>query len=124
MTQYRGFRDLRVYSISYKVAKRIFEISKSFPIEERYSLTDQVRRSSRSVAANLAEAWRKRKYERLFVSKIIEASGEASETEVWLDMAVDYGYLSEATHKELLAEYDRLQAMLNSMMNRPEKFCH
>lgn len=83
--EYRGFRDLKVYQKSYKAALEIFAISKTFPREEQYSLTDQIRRSSRSVPANIAEAWKKRRYSKLFVSKLIESSGEASETEVWLD---------------------------------------
>ena len=90
--EYKGFRDLIVYQKPYKAALEIFAITKTFPKEEQYSLTDQIRRSSRSVPANIAEAWRKRKYSKLFVSKLIDSSGEASETEVWLDMSKDLNY--------------------------------
>ncbi len=83
----RGFRDLKVYQLSYRLAMEIFELSKSFPKEERYALTDQIRRSSRSVAANIAEGYRKRQYPKLFVLKMVNADGEAAETQVWLDTA-------------------------------------
>ncbi len=83
--KYNGYKDLKVFQLAYKLAMDIFEITKSFPKEEKYSLVDQVRRSSRSVPANIAEAWKKRLYPKMFVSKIIDAAGEAGETEVWLD---------------------------------------
>ena len=101
----------------------LFEITKKFPIEERYSLTDQLRRSSRSIPANIAEAWKKRVYPKMFVSKIIDAAGEAGETEVWLDIAKDVGYLSTGKHKELLDGYDEVNRMLYGMVGKPEKFC-
>jgi four helix bundle protein len=96
-------RDLEVYQISFALAMRIFEKSKSFPIEERYSLTDQIRRSSRSVCTNLAEAWRKRRYEASFISKLSDAEAEAAETQVWLEFAVQCGYLEVEIGRELLA---------------------
>lgn len=89
---YRGFRDLKVYQLAYALAMEIFIETKKFPVEERYSLTDQIRRASRSIPTNLAEAWKKRRYERLFISKMTDCLGEAAEVEVWLDFARDCGY--------------------------------
>ena len=101
----------------------IFNVTKTFPQEEKYSLTDQLRRSSRSVAANTAEAWKKRIYPKMFVSKIVDAAGEAGETEVWLDIARDTGYISFEKHKELADGYDGVNRMLYGMIEKPEKFC-
>jgi four helix bundle protein len=101
----------------------IYEITKSFPKEEKYSLTDQIRRSSRSVPANIAEAWKKRIYPKMFVSKIIDAAGEAGETEVWLDIAKDAEYLSIGKYEELEQGYDEINRMLYGMLEKPEKFC-
>ena len=101
----------------------IFEITKTFPKEEKYSLTDQIRRSSRSIAANIAEAWKKRIYPKMFVSKIVDAEGEAGETEVWLDISKDAGYLSQEKHIELTTKYDEVNRMLHGMVINPEKFC-
>lgn len=120
---YRGYKDLKVFQLSYKLAMDILQITKTFPKEERYSLTDQIRRSSRSVAANIAEAWKKRIYPKMFVSKIIDAAGEAGETEVWLDIAKDAGYLSVEKHRELSDGYDEVNRMLYGMFGKPEKFC-
>lgn len=86
--EYRGYRDLKVYQLAYKLAMEIFEVTKQFPIEERFSLTDQIRRSSRSVATNIAEARKKRRYEKAFISKLIDSYGEEGETEIWLDMSL------------------------------------
>src|SRR5712675_1586094 len=94
MPSAQGFRDLRVYQLAFKLAMEIFEESKSFPKEEKYSLTDQIRRASRSVASNIAEGYRKKLYPKMFVSKMADADGEATETQVWLDFARDCGYLS------------------------------
>ena len=91
----RGHRDLKVYQLAYKLAMEIFNESKTFPKEERYSLTDQIRRSSRSVPANIAEGFRKRRYPNMFVSKMADADSETAETQVWLDFAHDCSYLSE-----------------------------
>ena len=112
--------DLIVYKKSIELAMRIFEISKKFPKEETYSLTDQVRRSSRSVSANIAEAWRKRRYSAAFVSKLNDAEGESAETQTWIELAVKCGYLVRATAKELFKEYDEVISILVSMENRPE----
>ena len=113
-------QDLIVYKKSIELAMRIFEISKKFPKEETYSLTDQVRRSSRSVSANIAEAWRKRRYSAAFVSKLNDAEGESAETQTWIELAVRCGYLVRVTAKELFNEYDQVISMLVSMENRPE----
>lgn len=120
---YRGYRDLKVFQLSYKLAIDIFQLTKAFPREERYSLTDQIRRSSRSIAANIAEGWKKRIYPKMFVSKIIDAAGEAGETEVWLDFAKDAGFLSVERYRELSEGYDEVNRMLFGMAEKPEKFC-
>ncbi|MGA2607477.1 MAG: four helix bundle protein [Terriglobia bacterium] len=117
-----GFRDLRVYQLAYRLAMQIFNETKTFPHDERYSLTSQIRRSWRSVAANLAEGYRKRQYPNMFVSKLADCDAEATETQVWLDFARDCGYLSEERHKEVAAGYDELGRMLSSMIRDPEKF--
>ena len=124
MNNYRGYRDLIVYQKSYKLAMEIFEISKSFPKEEKYSLTDQIRRSSRAVPANISAAWVKRKYPKSFVSKLMDALEEESETEVWLDFSFDSQYINSETHKELLERYHEVAKMLSSMINSPDKFCN
>ena len=98
----RGYRDLKVYKLAYKLAMDIFEVTKSFPPEERYSLTDQIRKSSRSVAANIAEAWKRRQYPKMFISKTIDSASEAAETEVWLDFSKDCGYLDRAKYNQLI----------------------
>jgi four helix bundle protein len=94
----------------------IQEITKTFPKEEKYSLVDQIRRSSRSVPTNLAEAWKKRRYEKAFISKLIDCAGEAGETEVWLDFSKDFGYLNEKKYSELIDKYDEVNRMLYGMM--------
>ena len=120
--QYRGYRDLIVYQLSYNLALEIHEITKLFPKEEKYSLTDQIRRSSRSVPAIIAEAWKKRRYQKMFVAKIVDAAGEAGETEVWLDFSKDFGYLDEAKYRELTNRYEEVNKMLNSMIEKADKF--
>ena len=121
--EYKGFRDLKVYQLSYQLALEIFQISKDFPKEEKYSLTDQIRRSSRSIPSNIAEAWRKRKYRKHFVSKLVDSIAEESETEVWLDFSRDLNYIDNAKHDFFLSKYDEVARMLNSMIEHPEKFC-
>ncbi len=118
----KGHRDLKVFQLAYKLAMEIFEASKSFPKEEKYSLTDQIRRSSRSVAANIAEGFRKRQYPKMFVSKLADADGEATETQVWLDFARDCEYLPIAHYEELTKGYEETGKMLGKMMSIPEKF--
>ena len=121
--EYRGYRDLKVYQLAYRLAMEIFQETKSFPKEEKYSLTDQIRKSSRSVAANIAEAWKKRRYEKAFVSKLVDSAGEAGETEVWLDISKDAGYLSQERCEYLLGKYNEVNKMLYSMIDKPGKFC-
>ncbi|HUX57545.1 MAG TPA: four helix bundle protein [Bacteroidales bacterium] len=123
MPNYRGFRDLIVYKKSYDLAMDIFEITKIFLKEEKYSLVDQIRRSSRSVPANIAEAWIKRKYSKSFVSKLLDSLAEEAETEVWINMSKDSKYIDEQVHNSLLERYQEIAKMLNSMINTPEKFC-
>jgi four helix bundle protein len=101
----KGFRDLKVYNLSRQLSKEIFIMSKTFPKEEMYSLTDQIRRSSRSVGAQIAEAWAKRKYERHFVSKLTDADGEQLETQHWIETAVDSSYISAEQANSLLNQY-------------------
>ena len=101
----------------------IFEISKTFPKEEKYSLTDQIRRSSRSISTNIAEAWAKKIYIKHFVSKLSDSLGEEYETEVWLDFSRDCQYITTQVHANLIRKYDEVRRMLISMMNSPEKFC-
>jgi four helix bundle protein len=115
----RGVRDLRVYQNAFEAAMMIFELSKTFPVEERYSLTDQMRRSSRSVSANLAEAWRKRRYRAAFLAKLNDAEAEASETTVWIEFAFASPYISEERYQDLLDRYDHILAQLVLMVDKP-----
>ena len=117
-----GHRDLKVFQLSYKLAMEIFHLSKGFPREELYSLTDQIRRSSRSVAANLAEGFRKRRYPNVLVNKLTDCDGEATETQVWLDFAFDCGYLSRDNRDRLTEQYEEVGKMLSSMMANPKRF--
>lgn len=106
--------------MAFDAAMRIFELSKAFPVEERYSLTDQIRRSSRSVAANLAEAWRKRRYEAAFIQRLSHSEAEAAETQVWLEFAVKCSYLQREEARELYTAYDQILGKLVHMINNPE----
>lgn len=117
------FKQLRVYRHSFKTAMRIFQISKRWPKEEQYALTDQIRRSSRSVCANIAEAWFKRRYPKHFASKLSDAGMEASETIVWLDFATECGYLSPTEAERLNDIYYQVIGGLTKMMSRPEQWC-
>jgi len=112
--------DLEVYRKAFEAAMRIFELSKGFPKEEKYSLTDQIRRASRSVCSNLAEAWRKRRYQAAFVSKLSDAETEAAETQVWLEFAVKCGYMSPDEGRTLYATYDDILGTIVGMINHPE----
>ena len=123
MAEIRSFRDLNVYNSARDAAREVFEISKTFPRDERYSLTDQVRRSSRAVTAMISEAWAKRRYEAAFVSKVNDALGEATETQASLDHAVDSGYITSAQFKELDVKWQQIGAMLNKMTERAHDFC-
>jgi four helix bundle protein len=115
-------QDLEVYKKVFAAAMRIFELSKSFPKEETYSLTDQIRRSSRSVCANIAEAWRKRRYEAAFIAKLSDSEGESAETQTWLEFSVRCDYMEKETGRELFREYDEIISMLVSMINNPQKW--
>ena len=115
-------RDLKVYKLAQEQAMDIFEISKSFPKEEKYSLTDQIRRSSRSVCANLGEAYRKRQYPAHFISKVSDTDMENTETQVWFDFAYKCKYINNETYKSLVQSSQSIGRILNHMMNHPEKF--
>jgi four helix bundle protein len=117
-----GHRDLKVFQLAYSLALEVFHHTKQFPREEIYSLTDQIRRASRSVAANLAEAHRKRKYKNAFVLRVSDADAEATEVQLWLDFAKDCGYLAPNKHQELTSKYEELGRMLGGILNAPEKF--
>jgi len=122
MSNIRHFRELRVYKNAMEAAMRIFEITKNFPVEERYSMTDQMRRSSRSVCANLAEAWRKRRYQNAFVAKLNDAESEACETQVWLEFAQRCHYLDEQTSQQLDGAYDQVIGQLVRMIQEADKW--
>jgi four helix bundle protein len=115
-------QELEVYRMAFEAAMRIFEVSKGFPREERYSLTDQIRRSSRSVCANLAEAWRKRRYEGAFLAKLSDAEAEAAETQTWLDFAVKCSYLDTDTRDEMRQTYDHILGKLVNMIRDPSSW--
>jgi four helix bundle protein len=119
----KDFRELRVYQSAFAAAMQIFNLSKEWPKEERYSLTDQIRRSSRSVCGNLAEGWRKRRYPASFVQRLSHSDAEAGETLAWLDFAKECGYLSPEQWQELTEAYNHICAQLITMMNQSEKWC-
>lgn len=112
-------QDWQVYQIAFEAAMQIFELSKQFPAEERYSLTDQIRRSSRSVCANLAEAWRKRLYKAAFISKLSDSAAEAAETQTWLAFAIRCRYINPEKATELEETYDRILGRLVNLINNP-----
>lgn len=119
----RDYRELRVYQVAFEAAVALFEASKAWPKEERYALTDQARRSSRAVCANVAEAWAKRRYPRHFVAKLTDADGEAAETETWIAFAVRCGYLGEAEAEALCGSLRQVRGGLGRMMASPEQWC-
>jgi four helix bundle protein len=116
------FQDLLAYKKSFSLAMKIFDITKSFPKEETYSLTDQIRRSSRSVPVTIAEAYRKRIYPKHFYSKLTDSDGENSETQVWLEFALACNYINNELHQELLAASNEIGKLINYMLLNPEKF--
>lgn len=116
-------RELKVYQLSFEVAMEIFELTKDFPKVERYALTDQVRRSSRSVCANLAEAWRKRKYKAVFINKLSDSAQEAAETQTWLEFSLKCGYLQREAFDQLDEKYEHIFAMIFTMERKVESFC-
>jgi four helix bundle protein len=118
----RSHRDLEVYRAAFEAANAVFEHSKRFPKEETYSLTDQIRRSFRSVTANLAEAWRRRRYEAAFINKLNESEAEAAETQVWIEHAVRCGYLSRTDAAPIYRAYESILKMLVVMSRQPEKW--
>ena len=118
----KSAKELEVYKKAYMLAMEIFELSKSFPAEERYALTGQIRRSSRSVCLNLREAWAKRRYEAHFISKLTDCDGENSETDSSLDFSLDCGYINIEKHKKLTSQSQEIGRMLGAMLNNPEPF--
>src|SRR3972149_440863 len=117
-----SFRDLTVYKKAFELAMEIFKVSKDFPKEERYSLTDQIRRSSRSVCSSIAEAYRKRRYEAHFISKTSDADMENSETQVWLDFSFECRYINNELYNDLLIKSEEVGKLLNHMIENPEKY--
>lgn len=121
--QVKDFDDLRVYRTAFRHAMTIFDLSTDWPKEEQYALTDQIRRSSRAVCSNIAEAWSKRRYEAHFVSKLSDAEGEAAETITWLDFAHTCEDLDGSDHNELRTEYRKIRGGLVNMMRNPDPWC-
>ena len=122
MEKIKTQKDLRVYQLSFSAGMEVFKLTKSFPSEEKYSLTDQIRRSSRSVSGNLAEAWRKRRYEKAFIAKLNDCEGEAAETQVWLEYALACEYIDKETFDILYKKYDYILGMLVNMSINPNKW--
>ena len=123
MVHAKSFRELEVYSLSRELSKDIFDLSKTFPKEETYSLTDQIRRSSHSVGAQISEAWAKRRYEKHFVSKLTDADGESQETQHWLETSFDCKYIDKTILGNFLKKYESVGKMINSMINKSNLFC-
>ncbi len=122
MAKIRTHKDLNVYQLSFEFGMKIYHLSKKFPKEEMYSLTDQIRRSSRSVSGNIAEAFRKRRYPKSFISKLTDAEGEAAETQVWLDYALECSYIEADIHTEYFNAYEHIISMLVNMSTKSEKW--
>lgn len=122
MNPIRHYRDLKAYQHAMDWTIQIFQLTNTFPVEEKYSLTDQIRRSSRSVCANLAEAWRKRRYEAAFIAKLSDAETEAAETQVHAEIAFRCGYLRETRFREIDDAYDHIIGQLVKMADQPEKW--
>jgi len=123
MKHAESFKDLLVYQKAREVAKEVFKITQSFPKEEMYSLTDQVRRSSRSIGAQIAEAWGKRRYEKHFISKLTDADAEQLETQHWIEVAEDCNYVVHAQVLQIINKLSEIGRMLNSMMKKAKQFC-
>lgn len=122
MGNIKTHKDLRVYQLSFEAGMEVYTLSKMFPKEETYSLTEQIRRSSRSVSGNLAEAWRKRRYEKSFIAKLTDCEAEAAETQVWLDYAFHCRSIENAEYERLFEKYENIIGMLVVMANQPEKW--
>ncbi len=118
-----SFRDLKVYNLAIELQQEIFIITKKFPKEELYSLTNQIRSSSRSIGANIAESWQKRRYPAHFISKLSDSDGEQAETQHWLDTAVKCKYISSKEHRMLLEKSKKIGRMLGKVMAEPQKWC-
>ena len=118
----KSAKDLEVYKKAYELAMKIFKLTKVWPVEERFSLVDQIRRASRSVCTNLREAWAKRRYEAHFVNRLTDSDGENSETDTWLDFALDCGYMAPSDHQCLSEECRQIGSMLGAMLNNPKPF--
>jgi four helix bundle protein len=118
-----SYKELEVYKAARQLSKEIFTLTKSFPKEEMYSLTDQVRRSLRSIGAQVAEAWAKRRYEKHFVSKLTDAFGEQQETQHWIETSFDYGYITKEVANQLLSQSGSVGKMINSMISKSSSFC-
>jgi len=119
----KNFRDLDTYKFARQLQREVFKLTQKFPIEEKYSLTDQVRRSSRSTGAQIAEAWGKRRYERHFISKLTDADAEQLETQHWIESAADCRYIQSETVHDLISRYEHLGSMINAMINKSADFC-
>jgi four helix bundle protein len=117
-----SYKDLRVFQNAFESAITVFHLTKEFPPEEKYSMVDQVRRSSRSVCTNIAEAWRKRRYKKAFIAKLSDAESEACETQVWLQFAKHCGYLDDEICENLEAKYDHIMGQIVKMINEPDKW--
>ena len=117
-----GFRDLLAFKKAFKLAIEIHKASKNFPIEEKYSLTDQVRRSSRSVCANIGESYRKRRYEKHFISKLTDSDAENTETQIWLDFALEFEYIDKNTYNSFIQQSEEVGKLLSYMISNPKKF--
>jgi len=122
MESIKSHKDLRVYKLAFATALEIYQLSREFPKVETYSLTDQIRRSSRSVCANIAEAFRMRRYPAAFISKLTLSEGEAAETQVWLEFALACQYIQASIHKELDNQYEKILSMLVNMIRSPDKW--
>lgn len=120
----KHFRDLEDYRLAFRCAMEVFEITKAFPAEERYALTDQIRRSSRSVCSNLAEGWRKRRYKAVFSNKLTDAMSEASETQTWLEFCHSCRYIGLEVFERLDSAYEQIIGMLNVMEKKADSFCY
>jgi four helix bundle protein len=120
--KYKGYKDLNVYQKAYVLAMKIFDITKAFPKEEKYSLIDQIRRSSRGVVTNIVEGWHKRLSPELFISKMVDSLGESGETEVWLSFSLDCGYIDNSAYEDITDSYQEVNRMLFGMIAKPERF--
>ena len=119
----RSFHELEVYKTAFRFQQHVFEISKRWPVDERFALTGQIRRSSRSIGANISESWAKRRYPAHFLSKLTDADGELQETIHWLDSALACGYLAQPDYNDLTAKITSIGKMLGNMINQYESFC-